>query len=58
MFRFTIRDALWFTVFLALGVAWFYCSWTPWSEKPAVKYDTRPPDEAISEYRQLLNNLN
>jgi hypothetical protein len=58
MFRFTIRDVLWLTVLLALSVGWFYYSWSLWIERPAVEHDTRPPDEAISEYRQLLNNLN
>jgi hypothetical protein len=58
MFRFTIRDVLWLTVFLALGVAWFYYSWSLWIGKPMAEHDTRPPDEVISEYRQLLNNLN
>lgn len=56
--RFIIRNLLSLAVFLALGIALSYYSWRLWIEKPMVNHDTRPPDEVISEYRQLLNNLN
>jgi len=56
--RLTIRNLLWLAVFLALGLAWFYYSWRLSIGTPAARHDSRPPDEAISEYRQLLNNLN
>jgi hypothetical protein len=56
--RFSIRKLLWLAVFLAASVAWFYYSWRLSIENPVVKHDARPTDEAISEYRQLLNDLN
>jgi hypothetical protein len=52
------RDLLWLAVLMALGAAWLYCLWRLGIEIPTVKHDTPPPDEAIFEYRQLLNNLN
>jgi hypothetical protein len=58
MFRLTNRDVLWLTVLLALSVGWLCFSWSLWIERPVVEHDERPPEEAISEYRQLLNNLN
>ena len=33
MFRFTIRDVLWLTVVVVMGVAWFYHSWGLWIGK-------------------------
>ncbi len=56
--RLTIRNLLWLAVFLALSAAWFYGSWRLTMERPADGRNMRPPDEAISEYRELLNNLN
>jgi len=52
-----IRKLLWLALLLALSVGVCY-AWYLWTEKPLAEYDTRPPEEAISEYRQLLNALN
>jgi hypothetical protein len=56
--RFSIRKLLCLAAFVALAAAWFYGSWRLSIEKPPDKREMPPPDEAISEYRELLNNLN
>jgi hypothetical protein len=56
--RFTIRNLLWLAVLLALCAGWFYYACRLWTENTAVEPDTPPPDETISEYRELLDHLN
>jgi hypothetical protein len=54
--RFAIRVFLFLVLLLLLGIVWLQCGLNP--RKPAEVPEAQSPDEAISEYRQLLNNLN
>jgi hypothetical protein len=52
MFRFTIRDVLWLTVVVGMGVGWFYHSTSLWIGKAMAEDEMRRLNEVLTEYRQ------
>jgi hypothetical protein len=58
MFRFTIRDVLWLTVVVGLGVGWFYHAWGLWIGKARAEDEMRALNQALAECRQRLAEAN
>jgi len=51
MFRFTIRDVLWLTVVVALGVAW-------WADRSRLIVRVTKAESLHGDYVKMLNMLN
>lgn len=54
MLRFTIRDLLWLTLVVAMGIGWFYHSTSLWIGKAMAEDEMRRLNEVLAEYRQQI----